>query len=400
MAFLEPNGDIDLNRLVDQLKPVLKHINLHRFVWGLTTISAFIAWNRGLAFLYALVAFLLAALVLSYLLSYLNLKNISIKRNLKDIAEAGQSIDISYQLSSPGTRHFLQIKELFEIDLSLTTTFISHHHKLTKIFSSHTIKQRGLYPLEQIELSCGYPLGVFIRKKKVATSLQQLIIVPQMFHISNLPEIESLHTSDGSIRSRHEGSQDEFAGLREYQRGDSLKNIHWPVTAKQISKSLPWQVKTFETHDQPVILIILNQQDIKGKVFEYMLSIAASIAKHATRKGFRVHLSGMQNHTLWSTDIPSNSKNFLYDIQCMASLQPSQGHYSDTVNNALSQHNKSNLAVVFSSNNNINIPTSVNSLAFEFQTTKKNQKLEQPHHSKWRLNTSELNLDKLSEMFR
>ena len=400
MPFLDSGNDDDLNRLVTQLNPILKHINLHRFIWILTVISGLIAWNRGLAFLYALVAFLLAALTLSYLFSYLNLKNLLINRKLTDVTEVDQPTQVSYELFSPGKRHFIQIHELLINETTFRPTFVSHHNKYTQISQSQTFKKRGFYQLADIELSCGYPLGFFIRKKTIKTPLHQLIVVPQMFHISSLPEMESLNTANGPIRSRHDGSQDEFASLRDYQRGDSLKNIHWPVTAKQMSKGLPWQVKTFETHDQPIILIVLNQQDLVDNDFELMLSIAASIAKHSTLSGFYTRLTGLQGRSLWSNEISPHSQNILYDVQCLADLQPSSGNYSNTINQALSLYNKSNLAVIFSNKKTVNLSTTVNSLHFQFQKTKKHRKKTLNNHTKWRINSEKLDVVQLSEMFR
>ena len=69
--------DRELDALIVALEPVLRHFNLHRFLWLFTVVCALIAWNRGLALLWGMVAFLLAALLLSWGMCWLALRGVT-----------------------------------------------------------------------------------------------------------------------------------------------------------------------------------------------------------------------------------------------------------------------------------------------------------------------------------
>ena len=82
------------------------------------------------------------------------------------------------------------------------------------------------------------------------------------------------------------GDDHEFFGVREYRSGDSIKRIHWLSTAKR-NKLI---VREFEriSFYQVSLVFVLNRDDNIGlgkeSVCEYMIKIAASLAKYFTEK--------------------------------------------------------------------------------------------------------------------
>ncbi|WP_227428785.1 DUF58 domain-containing protein [Psychrobacter sp. I-STPA6b] len=345
----EPN---QLDELVAQLEPVLKHINLHRFLWGFIVVCAFIAWNRGLMLLYALVAFLLAVMLVSYGFYFINLKGLSLRANLPhDNVLAGEDFAVTVSLQSQWTKHFLaiylpMIKEYQDprlaqlnkadnsqsisqpISQSVQTTF-----RLFILRSQHTqsfecIGQlpRGVYRLSTVQISCAYPLGIvstqqsfdidgFIFDGADEGSNNKVYVLPRWFSVANLPNHWANSVGVGNLPSRHKGQHDEFADVRPYRRGDAFKTVHWGASARQVSRGQDLVVKEFDALDKPRILILLNQFDIREpQAFDTMISIALSMGHHLSGQGFGVHLLGF--------DAPFHSLTDYWQIQLTEQTHP------------------------------------------------------------------------------
>lgn len=298
-----------LDRFVDAFQPVLKHVNLHRFLWLFTLVCAFIAWNRGLMLLYGLVAFLLAVLFVSYLYRFLNLKNINITSHFPDSIEAGNAFDASYELTASGTRHFVDIAQSWvnttQSKLSLPKQddtenelhlFLVRFKKWCSLNKSVLFNHRGVYVSDTYQLTSAYPLGIVESKKTLNVPTQTLHVLPETFPVSHIPLMTSDQSSQGSMTSQAKGSMDEFSGIRRYRKGDGFNMIHWPTTAKQASRGQPWVAKDFDSLDSPNMLIVINQLGIRDHdSFEMMLSIASSVAQHMSQQGFPVTIYGVQH---------------------------------------------------------------------------------------------------------
>lgn len=382
-------GMSHLDAWVLSLQPVLRHINLHRFLWGFTLVCAYIAWNRGLMLLYGLVAFLLAVLLVSHAYRLVNLKSIHITRQVPCIIEAGTAADFIYQLSSRGAKHFVTIIDNWlpvsasqsdsasyaaahstakNANATIQTTTQATARNAVRLFvvrfkqqheavQSHVCHARGVYRSDTLQLASAYPLGIIDSHHTQDVSKETLHVLPETFTIQTLPALFSNQTGQGQMHSQRQGSMDELAGVRRYRRGDAFNAIHWPTTAKQISRGQPWVAKNFDSTDSPQGLILLNQFITEPATFELMLSIASSIAQHMSHAGFPVMLCGQRTqHQHWQTALLPHEQHLFDNLKPLAAItrlptpvNANEQPYHSFISNMLASHTHANLVVTFSS---------------------------------------------------
>ncbi len=272
------------------LEPLRKHVTPYRFCWLLAAVSFLIAWNRGIALLYAIVALTLAALLLSHLLSWSNMRGLRVVRESLQAHAPGDTPLLRYRLSAPGRRHFLLIDEpqLATVADTLVTQFDRGIVVERELDGLH----RGVYPLGSLRVSTGYPFGLFTRASDVSQRAQEIVVYPRLHEIPRLPQAGTRAQSadDEAVAQRRRGWE-EFAGIREQRPGESLKHIHWRASARQNRL----MVKEYETLDMPGLLIVLPQQPgfecgtAPDSCFEYAVEIAVSLVRAACRTGHPVH---------------------------------------------------------------------------------------------------------------
>lgn len=342
-----------LDQLIEPLKPLLRYINPHRFVWLLAVVCAVIAWNRGLALLYALVACLLSLLLLSHALCRWHVRGVTVARSWPDMAHAGVPFDVRYRLTSSGVRHFVSVHEMLDAEMAaggamqLSPVFVAQLNREADVVGECRINQRGVYALNELALRSAYPFGLVTHTRTQATEPHQVFVLPAMFDVAQLPFGLAVHQGHGALSSQKQGAHDEFAGLREYRRGDPSKIIHWGATARQIAMNQPWQVKTFETFDHPNMLLVFNQEDFSEASFECMMSVAASIMRHACWVGHPLAYVHRLDGRFCDGWVTPHSAHVHQDMRPLCAMQPQPGAYAEVLAHALQRHPHANLVVTF-----------------------------------------------------
>lgn len=304
------HSDSQLDTLIEQFEPILRHINAHRFLWGFSLVCAFVAWNRGLLLLYGLVAFLLAVLLISYVFYFFNLKGVEVTADFaQDEATADTPVAIQTALFSRWRKHFLRIDlPIYRLNHSSgrqqshynAEMFVLSHQGTSRYQAAATLP-RGVYQLSDATLSSAYPFGLLQAKQNVPLTTKKLYVLPTWFCIERLNIAHANQLQDFHHSSRTQGGHDEFADIRNYRRGDALKTIHWGASARQVSRGKDWMVKTYTNQDLPMALIVLNPFDVAAAqmlgdtVLNNMVSIALSLGEFITRQGYQVQLIGFEN---------------------------------------------------------------------------------------------------------
>lgn len=91
--------------------------------------------------------------------------------------------------------------------------------------------QRGYLPCDPINLSSLYPIGIFFCWTKRFTSTERCLVYPQPLNIVPFPEDGSNQGKEQINANIRIGAED-YAGMKNYQDGDRLRDIHWPSLAK------------------------------------------------------------------------------------------------------------------------------------------------------------------------
>jgi len=120
----------------------------------------------------------------------------------------------------------------------------------------------------------------------------RLVVYPRVENLTGLPVVRGQDPNVNSARANFSHSAgDDFFTLREYQRGDDLRRVHWPASAhrdelmiKQLE--MPWQSRAL------VLLDIRTSSYTTPDAFEHAVRGAASAMRHLFRQGF--------SPTLWA----------------------------------------------------------------------------------------------------
>lgn len=154
-----------------------------------------------------------------------------------------------------------------------------------------TFLKRGAYDLGNAALTSGDVLGAmnFSRSQNLSTPV---LVYPRLMDPEELPVPVSQVLGD--VVRRQKLQQDPFLvrGIRAYQPGDPVRDIHWPATARMGQA----QVRLHEYSARNALLVVLNVQyqdlqlnnyipDTESGPIEEGIRMAASICIHGLRSG-------------------------------------------------------------------------------------------------------------------
>lgn len=150
---------------------------------------------------------------------------------------------------------------------------------------------RGEYDLGSASLSVGDVLGAFQASREQMMHVPVLVF-PRLLEDRELPQPLSLLL--GEIASRRQLLTDPFLvrGIRAYQIGDPVRDIHWPATARMGEA----QVRLFDHTARMKLMVLLNVQrkdaqwgdhlmDYEEGEIEYGISVAATMCVRSLRSG-------------------------------------------------------------------------------------------------------------------
>ncbi|MFH1888489.1 MAG: DUF58 domain-containing protein [Candidatus Omnitrophota bacterium] len=164
---------------------------------------------------------------------------------------------------------------------------------------------RGRYEIGPIHIYIFDPWGLFFLKKTFFL-YSELYVYPRTFNISKFPPLtKGTAPWFGIETGRVSGDDHEFYGIREYKPGDPIKRIHWLSSARKnklIVKQFQHQVFFRAT-----IIFNLNKErnygEGKESVAEYIIKIAASVAKYFIERNVSVEVIAHIGETVY---IPFN----------------------------------------------------------------------------------------------
>lgn len=184
-----------------------------------------INYNNSLGYF---LTFLLGSIaIVGILHTYRNLLGLEVR--LGNIAPvfAGSEVTVPVILHNPGTDRREQIALVYK-GQELNTCAIAPSSQCMMALHWPAAK-RGWQPVDRFTLASTFPLGLFRAWSHVVPDLHYLVY-PKPSGEKRLPQTSRYMASlmgDQGIGS------DDFAGLRGYRSGDSLKHIHWKALARE-----------------------------------------------------------------------------------------------------------------------------------------------------------------------
>lgn len=196
----------------------------------------------------------------------------------------------------------------------------------SRAYAAHSLlEKRGWFQLGPTIIETGDIFGLFLIKKTVE-SRKRLLVIPYTVDIHEFPAPYGSLPGGRALRQKTLEVTPYATGVREFEPGDPLKRIHWPTSArkqklivKEFEKDPLAEVWIFidaraSVHVQRRVEYVPDLDDMwwakQKREFslppdteEYMISIAASIAKYYINQKREVGLvSSGQNYSIFPAE--------------------------------------------------------------------------------------------------
>ena len=141
-----------------------------------------------------------------------------------------------------------------------------------------TPENRGILPGGEVNLVTGFPFGLYQSSKKIQVN-QTVIVHPKCANLETTTGLSGQVVNIRGALTDRSGKHGDIIGVRQFQRGDSLRDIHWSQTARH-NRLI---VRERQISTQPKILVGIdlgstNQMNPgSDSSFEWSIRIAASI---------------------------------------------------------------------------------------------------------------------------
>jgi uncharacterized protein (DUF58 family) len=90
---------------------------------------------------------------------------------------------------------------------------------------------RGYLNCSPIIITSQFPIGIFFCWTKRFQAKQRCLVYPQPLDITPLPA-SGEHSSEYQARASVLSNDEDYSGMKPYQAGDRLRDLHWPSLAK------------------------------------------------------------------------------------------------------------------------------------------------------------------------
>jgi len=266
-------------------------------------LNAFVllaAINSGVNLLYFLFGLFVGAWVVSVLFASVNLRKLSVEREILSHPVAGEPAEVRYRFRNAKPRWpaiGIFFRETSPALLRPPTGYFSHlpSHKAAPenailLALPITPSHRGILRLESLHLSTTFPFG-FLRRNILLPAPHEITVYPRIGLLARrlaLPYRQNIES--GTLLSRNRGGNEEFFGIREYRPGDNIRAIHWRSTAR----TGDIMIRETASTAPPQILVVLNLRSwpTTGRpAAERAIELAASVLCWAFYENYAVGLA-------------------------------------------------------------------------------------------------------------
>jgi hypothetical protein len=189
-----------------------------------------------------------------------NVRNVLIEAPRKEILVEGSSASQPWQITNRTSKH-IELTEILSDTGQLFSIPMLPTEETLALVPDLIYQKRGVYTHKQIVVCSTAPYGLLRSARKVELK-GEVVVLPKIYETAS-PETKGLDlVSGGKIRGRRRvNSGTDFAGIRGWQAGDTVKQIHWKSTARRNEL----MVKTFEEELGGRISIIIDGRATGGR---------------------------------------------------------------------------------------------------------------------------------------
>jgi uncharacterized protein (DUF58 family) len=150
--------------------------------------------------------------------------------------------------------------------------------------------RRGYLVCSDVILTSRFPIGIFFCWTKRFQPAKRCLVYPQPLSLLPFPEAGESSSQKSASRSSFSNAED-YSGMKPYQPGDRLRDVHWPSFAKT------QKLVTIEHQDQTGDSVTLSWFALpKAMPLEDRLSQLCQWVIEADQAGLRYQLE-LPNHT-------------------------------------------------------------------------------------------------------
>lgn len=205
-----------------------------------------------------------------------------------------------------------------------------------------TIKRRGYYEIGEISVTIRDVLGFYTFNKTVS-STASLLVYPKKTNISTFRIIASQQSGEAVVQDSVFQDRSQVASLKDYREGDSIKAIHWKLSAK---KETP-VIKEFENRGDTYATIfmdnesILYKNDMDRRLEDKAVEVAVSIIDYCLNQNIEIGLETQNDnkHISIKGQQKSDAKPFL---EALAKFKGNGAldfaSYASTITNTLAKN--------------------------------------------------------------
>lgn len=204
----------------------------------------------------------------------------------------GDTVQVTLTLRNPGGHSIRNLSVIDEVErLGIASFEIDGITRGETVTATYRVlcRPRGVYQVGPARATSSDPLRLAELSAPDGPA-DQLIVYPTVEILEGFPIVRGQDPSMAASRPEHSqrGGED-FYTLREYQRGDDLRRVHWPSSAKTDQLMIrqletPWQSRAL------VMLDVRAHVYESSEAFETAVSGAASVVTHLVRSGFDADL--------------------------------------------------------------------------------------------------------------
>lgn len=243
-----------------------------------TVAVACAAMNTGNNLLYLLMGSMLGFITVSIWLSEQAIRGLRIERRSPRAVTVGHDLRLTYEVTNQKTRLPSLAVEISEDGLP-DRAFLAHvppgGHET--VCSLNSFVRRGIYSLNIVTLSTGFPFGLFQKERDVELA-GEILVWPR----TDRPVRETSPGSGGTARASSAakgatGSRGEYRSLRTYRAGDDSRDIHWKSSARMREPV----IREYERDGVETRWICLDLGAEPGEAAEVAVEVTASLAARA-----------------------------------------------------------------------------------------------------------------------
>lgn len=288
------------------------------------------AMNSQASLLFGVFGLMIGILLISWIISGMVLRRLTIHRLLPELAIVGQPTTISYQFFN-GKRFWPSVSvSLAELDGSEAfsrqpQSYMLHAAaRMTATVPIEVLpKRRGLHEMNRYQISTSFPFG-FIKRALERRQKDTMLVYPAIGQVDPrlMALCRSADTIGATMRPRR-GGQDEFYGVKEHRAGDNPRWIYWRrsartgvLVAKEMTQvSPPRLFLVIDSYIDPSRRTLDAHQDV-----ERTIALACSIASRALEDGMSVGLLAWSGQ--WVTISPARGKRHRRDLLAVMARMP------------------------------------------------------------------------------